>query len=883
MAQSADSSHFFLYSLILCVTVGVCYIPALDCGFVFDDISAIVDNKDLRPRTPVSNLFLNDFWGTPMSMERSHKSYRPLCVLTFRFNYMLSELEPMSYHLLNIILHAIVCIMYMKMCNMFIPELPSFVAAMLFAVHPIHTEAVTGVVGRAESLSSIFFIAALMFYAKCTSYHRDTAWGPLFTTVGLVTIAMLCKEQGITVIGVCVVYELFVAQRALFKDLWAILMRILQGDTNIPKWLQGSIIRSVVLVGSTLFLLIARIKVMGAQLPVFTKFDNPASVSNTPSRQLTYNYLLPINFWLLLFPADLCCDWTMGTIPVISSIVDPRNLITVAFYACFGKIVHFSLMKQGKLNRAIIMCLALMVMPFIPASNLFFPVGFVVAERILYTPSMGFCMLIAVGFNHIMQNKKAVKPILWFLMGCLVLFHAGKCYMRNIDWTSEYSVFRAALKVNQKNAKLWNNVGHALENLDRYEEALEYFKKAVSVQQDDIGAHMNVGRTYKRLEMFDEAEEAFLNAKNLFPPIIQGKSYTARVAPSHLNVFLNLASLYSRDSSRLEEAASLLKTATDMRPDYIQGYINRGDIYMKMGKRNDALLMYEMALKYEPLNSDAHYNMGVVYMELGQRPEAFKCFEKALLHDPDHWQSLYNSAVMIQEEKMTDKWQVAVDRFQQLIKTRKNDSRAPFSLAMLAMDMQDFIAAEKYFKMSLEREPTFKSAIFNMALMMTNNMGKPKEAVPYVRKLLELYPDHVKGLMLLGELNVNVLKNLDEAEQCFTKVLEHEPSNIEAMHNLCVVFVERGILYKAEKCLAEVHKLAPKEEYILKHLNIVRAKINEYLEKKKAAEAQGQPAGTEGQQGQAAQGQPGQGQPSQDKSQGQAQAGKDQTGKKDGA
>jgi hypothetical protein len=108
------------------------------------------------------------------------------------------------------------------------------------------------------------------------------------------------------------------------------------------------------------------------------------------------------------------------------------------------------------------------------------------------------------------------------------------------------------------------------------------------------------------------------------------------------------------------------------------------------------------------------------------------------------------------------------------------------------------------------------------------------------------------------------------------------------MHNLCVVFVERGILYKAEKCLAEVHKLAPKEEYILKHLNIVRAKINEYLEKKKAAEAQGQSAGTEGQQGQAAQGQPaqgqsGQGQPSQDKSQGQAQAGKDQTGKKDGA
>lgn len=85
------------------------------------------------------------------------------------------------------------------------------------------------------------------------------------------------------------------------------------------------------------------------------RFDNPASVSPTPARQLTYNYLLPINFWLLLFPSDLCCDWTMGTIRVLQSIVDPRNLVTMAFYLCLAKIVHFALLKQGKLNRAVIM------------------------------------------------------------------------------------------------------------------------------------------------------------------------------------------------------------------------------------------------------------------------------------------------------------------------------------------------------------------------------------------------------------------------------------------------------------------------------------------------------------------------------------------------
>lgn len=85
------------------------------------------------------------------------------------------------------------------------------------------------------------------------------------------------------------------------------------------------------------------------------RYDNPASMENTPARQLTYNYLLPINAWLLLFPSGLCCDWTMGTIQVISSVLDPRNLITIGFYAILGKFIHFMLQQQDKRNRVIIM------------------------------------------------------------------------------------------------------------------------------------------------------------------------------------------------------------------------------------------------------------------------------------------------------------------------------------------------------------------------------------------------------------------------------------------------------------------------------------------------------------------------------------------------
>ncbi|XP_060080466.1 protein O-mannosyl-transferase TMTC3-like isoform X2 [Ylistrum balloti] len=803
-----------MYQLVVVATVALCYYNSLEAGFVFDDVSAIVDNKDLRPHVPVQRLFWNDFWGTPMHKEKSHKSYRPLCVLTFRLNYFLHQLDTMGYHLINVVLHAVVCLLFMKMCRMFLPDLASFVAAFLFAIHPIHVEAVTGVVGRAEALSSIFFLLALMSFSKSTGYRSDIGWRPLILTVILVTVAMLCKEQGITVIGVCCVYEVFVAQRATFVELLTILGSFVKGKPSIPPWLKNSIIRAGFLVGTTLFLLFARIKVMGAQLPVFTNFDNPASQAAFPARHLTFNYLLPVNIWLLLCPSGLCCDWTMGTIPLVKSLLDVRNVTTLAFYTCMVKFITYMLSSQDKRNRAIIMALTMMVLPFIPASNLFFPVGFVVAERILYTPSMGFCMLVALGFQ-------------------LLLTHHKK---------SEYTLFKSALKVNQRNAKCFNNVGHALEKEERYIEALEYFVKAASVQPDDIGAHMNVGRTYNTLNQSTEAENAYKRAMDLFPPVIPGKSYTTRVAPNHLNVYLNLASLVSKDPSRLAEADNLLKTAISMRPDYVQGYINRGDIMVKMSRLPDALDQYKLALKYEPDNADVHYNLGVVNLEMGNAAAAKINFEEALLHDPDHMQSLYNSAIMLQEGGDPRDWPEADKRLGKLKEFNPADSKVHFTLGMLEMDRHDFVKAEAHFKRCIELEGSFKSALFNLALLLTNNMKKPLEAVPYLETLLQFYPNHTKGNMLMGDINVNNLKDLDAAEKNFNLVIALEPLNVQAHHNLCVVYVEKRDLFRAEKCLTRVHNMAPEEQYIFNHLQIVRTRINDAIKAHKEKQRASQEA-----------------------------------------
>lgn len=217
-------------------------------------------------------------------------------------------------------------------------------------------------------------------------------------------------------------------------------------------------------------------------------------------------------------------------------------------------------------------------------------------------------MLIGYGF-HLLSQEKRCKKYAYTAFTILLLSHGIKTYLRNWDWESEYSIFMSGLQVNQRNAKLFNNVGHALESQGKYHEALQYFHTAVDVQNDDVGAHINVGRTYNHLKMFKEAEEAYLKAKSLLPKAKPGESYQARIAPNHLNVFLNLANLISRNVTRLEEADLLYRQAISMRADYTQAYINRGDILIKLNRTKEAQEVYERALLYDSNNPDIYYNV----------------------------------------------------------------------------------------------------------------------------------------------------------------------------------------------------------------------------------------------------------------------------------
>ena len=192
----------------------------------------------------------------------------------------------------------------MQVCRALLGEVGAGLAALLFAVHPVHTEAVTGVVGRAELLASLFFLWAVMQHGRLVQSHSCSpaqAWPRLLLLAATTAAAMLSKEQvqspqsahpphstvqGITVVGVCAVRELLLVRQLAGAAVlgW--------GKAGLPDWARAALTRLACLVCIGLALLLARLRVMGSQLPVFTRFDNPAAVADWPARPLTQNFLL---------------------------------------------------------------------------------------------------------------------------------------------------------------------------------------------------------------------------------------------------------------------------------------------------------------------------------------------------------------------------------------------------------------------------------------------------------------------------------------------------------------------------------------------------------------------------------------------------------------
>ena len=216
-----------------------------------------------------------------------------------------------------------------------------------------------------------------------------------------------------------------------------------------------------------------------------------------------------LNVWLLLSPSQLCAEYAMGTIPPIASPTDPRNLLTLATFASLLSIGCYAMSSRDGHHRKLLFGLCLMSIPFIPASNLIFPVGFVIAERVLYIPSMGFCMIVAYGAWLLISNRQSTLLSNVTKLGIvyLLLTQSFKTYTRNWDWKDNLTLFSSALRVSKTSAKMWNFVGNTYLKAGNTSLAEPFFVKSIEVEPLFTPAHVNMVRVLKRKKKFEEAIE----------------------------------------------------------------------------------------------------------------------------------------------------------------------------------------------------------------------------------------------------------------------------------------------------------------------------------------------------------------------------------------
>ena len=410
---------------------------------MFDDLPAIVENKDVtNTNANLSDILKHDFWGEDLASDRSHGSYRPLAVIVFKF---LAEvrgqmLDPRVFHALNHLLHIFnICLVYKFVAKF--SKTSSFIVALLFALHPIHTEPVVAAVGLADLFYSTVFLGACCLKI---CLPRNSLLEP-FIIASLTVISTLIKEQGIMIIPTIIAIDLIVVHGFSKKHI-------------LFNWMHLSVRLTFYTIALGV-ILYCRLEIMDFKQPKFKPGDNPSAfLPILLDRAVNKSYLYALNMWLLINPEWLCFDWAMGCVPMIKDLDDPR-MIGVALFWTALFMSSIKALKYG--DRKLLLGLALLVLPFLPASGLFFNVGFVIAERNLYLPALGYLVIVATGYKHLVKLTK-LKKTLTFALVTVVIAFCARSYTRALDWRVESKLFKSGLKVCPSNAKVYYNIGKNL-------------------------------------------------------------------------------------------------------------------------------------------------------------------------------------------------------------------------------------------------------------------------------------------------------------------------------------------------------------------------------------------------------------------------------------
>ena len=654
--------------LILAITL-VVFLNSLGGEFVYDDGYQILKNPTVQSADNIPAMFTQGVWQF-MSSDTSKAVglyYRPMFNSLLIVNYQLFGFSPFGWHLVSLLLHLAATFLVYRLARAWDqPREIAALAALLFGVHPIHVESVAWVSGVPDPLATVFVLLALLFHERSVREGSNNKW--VLASLGMALLALFTKEVAIVLAGA-------VAVREWLRS---------EGEESFGARLNRTVQRAAPFVIAGFLYLAARIAVLG-----FISKPEPKAVNITTEQVLLTQPSVLFAYVRMLFapyPLSVIYDHGYVNAPNQPPFWLPLLLI-VAVIA-----VSLWLVRNSKVG---LLALAWVVMFLLPVMNLkaFNPEESIIHDRYLYLPSVGFCLLAAMGLGWLYQRAAASsKKLVMAAAILIVVVFSGLTFAQNFTWQNDLTMATHALNYAPGRPFLLNYLAAYHSGKNNSAEAEKFYRQAIAAKPDYYDAMSNLGDIYYKQNNFVESEKLYSQA------VAAGARYT--------QTLYNLADSRAKQG-RYADAEQPLQMAIAEQTSYAEAHFYLGWVNQQQGKLPLAETSYRNALNYKPEYAEARINLATVMNDQGRLKEAESQLVEVKRTQPGNPVMLYTLGEVYRKSNRT---QEAITVLTQLVNAQPQHQQGLVSLAQCLEQAGNTAEARQRYQRAAEIAPQTDAA-----------------------------------------------------------------------------------------------------------------------------------------------------------------------------
>jgi len=778
--------YFLIFLIILPFLI---YANSFFNDFVFDDIPLISENP---PITSLKNIpYL-------LGITTGNTSYRPLRFISYAVDYYFWGLNPVGYHLSNILLHiASSFLVFGVIFRLTGGYWCAFFSALFFSINPVQTDSVAYLSGRRDILCALFYLAGFYFFLR---YRKDRKFRYLLLTFFSYLLSLSSKEMGVTLPLLLFVYD-FIEVTSWEKGLWSSFKEV--WSRYYPLYLP------VFLVG-----------IWFAYYKIFLNY--PSSRHEYYGRSLVTNFLtvgkiLVYYLKIIFMPVVLNADYSYNAFPLSGGMGEAGTFFSIVILAG----IFFLIARLLTREKVIAFGLLWFFVTILPVCQIF-PHHELLAEHYLYLPIVGISLVIGHGMNSVIGGYRFRR---WFIgMFVLVIIIFGvRVADRNRDWKDGFTLWSRTVKTVPQCARALDNLGVEYYNLKRYREAIACHERAIKLKPDYAIAYYNLGNAYNHSGLCDKAitlyqESIRLNPDNLRAYNNLGVAYkNCKLYEDAFEMYMKVLDKDPNNQSAINNVGALLNTlqryrlalrycekAVVLNSRSIEALQNLGIALNGLGKYDRALSVLQSALALDPRNANIHTNLGSVYRRIGDDKKAAEEYQLALQLSPQSSEALNNLGVVYNAKGL---YHQAIDAYQQALRLNPRDARIYCNLGAVCAEKGDYRQAIALYQEAIKFDPRYSKAYSNLGAAY-NNLKMYDAAITWYRSGLEKAGNDPEMHFYLGVVYRNKGMN-QEAMNQYYEALKLKPSYAEPHLNLSAIYLREKAKGEALWHLKQYLQLAP--------------------------------------------------------------------------